>query len=145
MCDGPCKEVQFIWKNHEGKRYCKNCWGAHSGNKQKGKPTVCKTPIPSRSPKRAKEERLYLAKRIIFLSKHPICHAHLPGCTTQSSQVHHKQGRIAKLLLDEEKWLPVCYSCHQHIEDHPLEAIRLGFSIPRVAKENSDDERLGEL
>lgn len=132
QCDGPCGELQFIWKNHEGKRYCKNCWSAHSGN-AKQIPTVRQQkPIPSRSPKRSKEERIYSGLRIIFLSENPVCHCHLPFCTTQATDVHHKEGRIGALLLDTTKWLPVCRACHNWIELNPTEAKQLGFSNSRL-------------
>lgn len=131
-CDGGCGENQYIWKNHEGKRYCKQCWSAYSSVLKKEQiPTVRQCPIPSRSPKRTKEEKIYQGKRIIFLSEHPVCEMHLPFCTIQSTDVHHMEGRIGELLLDVTKWKAACRACHNWVETHPKEAIELGFSLKR--------------
>lgn len=133
QCDGPCGEVTVIWKNHGGKRYCQRCWKLElPNNSLKYKPTVKQQPLPSRSPKRTREERLYSGKRIIFLAEHCICEAHLSGCTTFATEVHHKKGRTGDLLLDETEWLAACHNCHVWIELHPLEAKELGFSKSRL-------------
>ena len=78
-CDG-CQDMKVIWKSSGtgGKKYCAQCWSADSGKKQI--PTVGHKPIPPRSTKRSKEERLYLGKRIIFLNNKPLCKVHFP-CT----------------------------------------------------------------
>ena len=94
-CDG-CSELKVIWKNYLGKRYCKQCWSCHEGN-VKQKPTVKRSPIPQRSEKRIKEERLYSAQRIIYLGEHPLCEFHIAGiCTHVATEVHHKEGRTGK-------------------------------------------------
>lgn len=131
LCGG-CSELKVIWKNHEGKRYCKQCWSCHEGN-VKQKPTVTQKPIPRRSEKRSAEERIYTAKRIIFLAEHPMCQFHISGiCTQVATEVHHKEGRTGKNYLDITKWLAGCHSCHQWATDHPKEAIELGFSLKRI-------------
>lgn len=128
LCDG-CGELRLIWKNKEGKRYCKQCWSAHSATKIK--PTQKR--ISPRSPKRVKEDALYSVKRKQYLSINPLCHAHISGiCTQQATDVHHKQGRIGDLLLDETRWLAVCRACHTWIEEHSQESRELGFSIKRI-------------
>jgi len=131
LCDG-CSEQKVIWKNHEGKRYCQQCWSCHKGN-VKQKPTVKRAPIPQRSEKRSKEERMYSAKRIIFLGEHPMCEAHISGiCTNHSTECHHKRGRIGKDLLDETMWLALCHNCHEYIENHREFAMEKGYSIKRI-------------
>lgn len=133
QCDGPCGEQKVIWKNHGGKRYCQRCWKLElPNNSLKYKPTVKQQPLSPRSPKRAKEERLYSAKRILFLSEHKMCEAHLQGCTNFATEVHHKKGRIGELLLDVTEWLAACHNCHAYIELNPIEAKILGFSKPRL-------------
>ena len=67
-----------------------------------------------------------------FLEDHPTCQAHLADCGAFSSQVHHKAGRTGKLYLDITKWLAVCHNCHVWIEQHPLEAKEMGFSLNRL-------------
>jgi len=131
-CDGPCSELKVIWKNHEGKRYCKQCWSCHEGN-VKHKPTVKQSPIPRRSEKRSKEERLYTAKRLLFLAEKPMCEACISGvCTRRATEVHHKKGRIGELLLNILFWLAVCHECHEYIENNRTFAIEQGFSIKRI-------------
>jgi hypothetical protein len=129
ICDG-CGELRPIWKNKEGKRYCKQCWSAHSVT-TKVKPTQKR--ISPRSPKRSKQEAEYSKLRKEFLTKHPMCQAHLPQvCTQVSTDVHHMKGRIGDLLLDQAHWLSVCRGCHYWIEMRPQEAKELGFSINRL-------------
>lgn len=131
LCDG-CSEPKVIWKNHEGKRYCKQCWSCHSGN-VKQKPTVKQSPLPRVSEKRSKEEKIYSAKRALFLAEHPMCQAHLPGiCTKVAEEVHHKEGRTGDNYLDVSKWLSTCHQCHVWITDHPKEALELGLSLKRI-------------
>ncbi len=128
-CDG-CLENRVIWKRHEGHLYCVNCWSRIKP--VKAKPTTQKK-IPSRSLKRSKEEKIYLGKRIIFLSKYPMCQAHIPGvCTNVSCTVHHKAGRIGDLLCDERYWLACCMSCHNFIERNVTWSKEMGFSLNRI-------------
>ena len=132
LCDGECGEPQFIWKNEGGKRYCKSCWSAHS-SKTSIKPTVKQKRIPPRSPKRILHEAEYSTKRKVFLTKNPMCQAHLVGiCTTYSSDVHHAAGRVGDLLLDQRYWKALCRACHSYVELHPTEAKELGLSINRL-------------
>lgn len=131
LCDG-CSEPQVIWKNYQGKRYCKQCWSCHEGN-VKQKPTVKQSPLPRVSEKRSKEEKLYSAKRALFLAEHHMCEAHIVGiCTKVAEEVHHKEGRTGENYLDVSKWLAACHCCHVWITDHPEEAIQLGFSLKRI-------------
>lgn len=128
-CD-ECLHDRIIWKNHGGKKYCKSCWSAHKGIKVK--PTAIRKPLSPCSPKRSKEEIIYSLKRKIFLTEHPMCEAHLSGCLGASSEIHHKAGRVGKLLNDHAKFLAVCRVCHQYIELNPIEAKEAGFSIKRL-------------
>lgn len=137
QCDGPCGEMRVIWKNHEGNKYCKQCWSCHEDNKPDYKPTARQKHIAPRSPKRSKLERAYAAKRITFLTEHTMCEARLPCCTNNATDVHHKQGRIGMLLLDVTKWLAVCRACHDWIERHPAEAQERGFSLKRINYEHN--------
>jgi hypothetical protein len=133
ICAG-CGLESFIWKNVDGMKLCKQC-SSNTGvaKPSNTKPTARQKPIPPRSQKRTKEEKLYSGKRIIFLQENPMCQAHLPGiCTKFSTDVHHKEGRIGDLLLDDTKWLAACRFCHEWIENNPEEAQEKGFSIKRI-------------
>ena len=123
-----CNDMTFIWKNVDGNKLCKKCATGVAI-----KPNIKTKFIPKHSPKRSKEERLYTAKRIIFISEHNMCEAHIPGiCTTVATECHHKKGRIGKDLLDETNWLAVCHSCHDYIENHRDFAMEKGFSMKRI-------------
>jgi hypothetical protein len=128
-CEGSCEgEARIIWKKHEGKRYCKDCWNNLS-RIQKPKPT--RKRIPSRSPKKIERDKEYSKLRIKFLDKYPMCHAHLYCCGKLSTDVHHMAGRIGDNYLDITKWLPVCRPCHTWIEEHPKEAREMGLSLTK--------------
>jgi hypothetical protein len=130
ICDS-CETEQVIWKNHNGNKYCKQCWLKENS-----------TPLPKKSPKPIKPkadkqdplDKLYSIMRKDFLSLHPGCQARLQGCSLQSTDVHHKKGRGLH-YLDKLTWLSVCRSCHTWIELHPKEAKELNFSLNRLENE----------
>jgi hypothetical protein len=73
ICAG-CSKEQYIWKNHEGRKYCKSCWSTHDSRDIK-KPTS--TGISRVSKKRAKEEVKYIKVRYEYLNDHKFCEAKL--------------------------------------------------------------------
>ncbi len=87
--------------------------------------------IPQRSEKQLSRDIAYAKLRKKWLPEHQLCEAKLKGCTRQSTQVHHRQGRMGDLLTDTSKWLAVCWSCHNFITEHSNEAFELGLSIRR--------------
>tara|TARA_R110000868_G_scaffold8307_4_gene43408 strand:- start:760 stop:1170 length:411 start_codon:yes stop_codon:yes gene_type:complete len=122
-----CGELNIIWKNDGGKRFCKRCWSAHSA-KSKPNPTAKQKRLPQRSPKRIKLDKEYSASRKVFLSLKPMCEAHLPQvCSQVSSDVHHTYSgsNRSKYYLEEATWLAVCRSCHTWIHDNPKSAKEL--------------------
>lgn len=125
LCSG-CNQMTYIWKNVAGNKLCKEC--ATTGVAVK--PNIKAKPIPPRSQNRSKEERLYSAKRIIFLQEHPMCEAHLPGiCKEYSSEVHHKySGKDREeFFIDEKTWMAICRNCHNWIHNNSRDARKLGF------------------
>lgn len=46
-----------------------------------------------------------------------------------ATEIHHKEGREGKLLLDKTKWLATCRACHVFVEEHGRWAREHGFSI----------------
>lgn len=93
-------------------------------------------PIKKYSDKRSKEELLYSVISKNYLKNHPKCEAYIPGICSgnPSNQVHHKKGRIGKLLLDDTHFLAVEDNCHHYIETHPEFAYENGFSESRLKK-----------
>lgn len=131
LCAG-CGEMTYIWANREGRKLCKQCSYTGVAKLSISKPTT-KKPIPPRSQKRSREEKLYAGKRIIYLQDHPMCEAHLPGiCTDYSTDIHHMSGKIGDLLTDERYFKALCRSCHQYVETHPEIAKEKGLSINRL-------------
>lgn len=81
---------------------------------------------------RAKENKIYLTLRKVFLENHKFCEANLPGCGKQANQIHHGSGRCGKKLLDVKTFIALCMPCHQHIELNPLWAKENGYSLIRL-------------
>lgn len=54
-----------------------------------------------------------------------------------TSEPHHMAGKLADLLYDVRKWLPVCRRCHERIELNPEEAYANGWSLSRHAIETA--------
>ena len=84
-----------------------------------------------KSKKMQKIDAKYSQLRRIFLTDYPLCQAALPGCTSRSTDIHHKKGR-GKYHNDVSTWLSVCRNCHNWIELHPIEAQELGFTLKRT-------------
>jgi hypothetical protein len=89
--------------------------------------------IARRSKKRAKEEIVYnQLVKVWLIGK--IC----PITKKPATEVHHKKGRIGKLLLDTRFWLGVTRKGHKWIEEHPEEAKKLGYSLSRLEKDGEE-------
>ena len=86
-------------------------------------------PIRKNSIKRTKENKEYLTLREVFLVG-KFC----PVTGEVATQVHHKKGRIGKLLYDVRYFLGVSAEGHKWIEEHPEEAKKLGYSLNRLDK-----------
>jgi hypothetical protein len=131
ICSG-CDKEQYIWKNHEGNKYCQQCWNRIKFDNDPPKPKK-RTPIKPKSKKQAAADRAYSLLRIPFLEKNPMCQAALPGCTGTSTDVHHKKGR-GKWMLITGTWMAVCRHCHTWIELHPIEATEMGFRVSKITE-----------
>lgn len=81
------------------------------------------------SKKRAAQNYEYNKLRKIYLEEHPICEA---NCSNESTEIHHKKGRIGQLLTDVNFFMAVCPHCHRWIESHPLLSKALGYSLSRL-------------
>lgn len=81
------------------------------------------------TPARAKQEREYQRERKTWLVGKACARCGRPADTVQ-----HAKGRIGDLLLDKRFWIPLCWNpCHAWVENHPLEAEKLGLRLKRVA------------
>jgi len=127
-----CELDKMIWKNHEGNKYCKDCWYSQE---------VTKTPSNKRSIKPKSDKKdvldvLYSKMRKEFLNEplNSTCRAKLPECMGQFKEnltVHHTKGR-GLYYLDKKTWIPLCLSCHQWVETHPKEAREMNLSQSKL-------------
>lgn len=123
----PCKHKNCncpVW----AKGYCKS----HQYLRTDKKPTKLK----HETKKRGKENLEYLRKRKEFLSlpENEFC-AVFPWL--RSTEIHHKKGRIGKLLTDERHFLAVSHEGHRKIENNPEWAYEMGYSIRRTNDKSS--------
>lgn len=126
ICDG-CQKETVIWKNHEGYKYCKNCWSCHSSKDNTQKPT--KSAIPPVSSKRKKKDQEYLKLRERFLTQNHLCQLAVAGCTNGATDVHHTYAGANRdaFYLVQSTWRAVCRNCHDWVHAHPTEARVLGY------------------
>lgn len=121
-CSG-CDSEQYIWKNFEGNKYCKNCWG-----KIQSKDPEYKV-IPQVSAKRKKQDAEYLKLRERFLTENPMCQVSVTGCMRYSTDVHHSYAGSNREVyyLIQSTWFSSCRACHNWIHSNPLKARELGY------------------
>lgn len=86
-----------------------------------------KKPIRHRSKKLAKREVEYFLERKKFLDRpeNKIC----PITGEPTTDVHHKAGRVGKLLLYVPYWLAVSRNGHDCIHNNPKESYEKGYLI----------------
>lgn len=79
--------------------------------------------IPSISKARHARLREYATLRKRFLHDRPRCER----CGKKATDIHHKRGRVGRLLCMTEYWASTCRGCHQWIGENPNEARELGL------------------
>lgn len=84
------------------------------------------------SEKRKEENKLYSALRADFLSlpENQIC----PITGLPTTDIHHKKGRIGKLLTDTRFWIALSREGHDFVEANPQWAYENGYSLKRNKK-----------
>lgn len=95
-------------------------------------------PKPERKPKTTKVYKAkprkdlseYQKVRATYLKEHPLCEC---GCGERATEVHHKKGRIGKLLTDTEFFMAVASFCHAEIHNNPKWAFEQGYMLTRCA------------
>ena len=121
-CSG-CESDQYIWKAHEGNKYCKNCWG-----KIQSKDPDHKV-IPQVSAKRKKLDIEYLKLRAKHMEKFPLCQIKVAGCTNMGTDIHHTyagSNRDAFYLI-QSTWAVTCRNCHNYVHENPAKARTMGW------------------
>lgn len=108
---------------------------------KRGTSQLKRTPLRKVSKKRAKDGKIYSAKRKAFLIAHPVCEVWLyqiGGITLDqlrgthidappSTEVHHMAKRTGSNYLDESTWLAVCRENHIRIHENTAWARANGF------------------
>jgi hypothetical protein len=85
--------------------------------------------IPYISESKKLDLKLYKQAREEYLNDNPFCER----CNVKhSDQIHHQKGRISSLLYNPKYFLAVCDTCRKYIEDNPLEALKMGWSVKRT-------------
>jgi hypothetical protein len=69
------------------------------------------------SDKRAKENKVYLTLRKVYLENHPFCVMNLEGCTKDATEIHHSKKRVGELLCDVRYFVAICRNCHIKVEN----------------------------
>jgi len=87
--------------------------------------------IAPMSKNRAEQLKDYRKKRDEFL-KGKTCE--FPGCTSNLVELHHVKGRVGSLLTDVRYFKALCRRHHRFAEENPLEALKMGVSVSRLAK-----------
>lgn len=89
--------------------------------------------IKTMSEKRRRESYTYAKKRRIFLEKreNKVCIVAkiVFNKTLFATEIHHKAGRVGKLLNYVPYWLAVSRDAHVWIHENPDQAYKLGFLI----------------
>ena len=101
--------------------------------------------LPTKSAKRAAEDRIYSERRKAFLKLHTYCQAwhvivnflwendreyltkHAPSDCPKSEEIHHTRKPKQTYYLDESTWLAVSRWAHRWIEDNKSIARKLGL------------------
>lgn len=91
--------------------------------------------IRRQSIKRAEEYKLYYPAREKHLFEQKFCEC---GCGGYSVEIHHKKGKIGKLLYDKRYFMAVTRRCHRKITNNPVWAMEQGFTISRHKTEKNE-------
>lgn len=78
------------------------------------------------SEKRTKEEKIYYAKKLVYMTNNSLCEC---GCGKSAEDLHHKNGRVGKMLYNEFYFMAVTRKCHDWIHLNPKEAREKGWLI----------------
>ena len=123
ICAG-CNTMSYIYKNIDGKKYCKSC--AYKIN----------SPIKIKkvSEKRKQQNDEYSKLRKLYLESHLFCEVKFPGiCMGKATEIHHLySGRDReKYYLDINTYKAICRNCHNMIHSNMSteELLELGLKL----------------
>lgn len=116
-----CGEMRIIF----GRNLCNSCYRINNVK-----------PIKKVSDKLKSNLEKYYEVRDKYLSENPKCEANIEckGKNT-ATDIHHKKGRIGKMLTDVKFFMAVCRDCHTWIHDNDAKARELGFLLSKNGKD----------
>lgn len=115
LCD-----AEGCYNNRWGKGYCTYHQHLRTDKKEKA--------ISPISEKKAEELAMYRPRRDKYLKENTVCEVR--ECSKPSTHIHHKNGRIGKMLYDVDFFMAVCNGCHpQKIHENPEWAREQGYLI----------------
>ena len=132
-----CKKMIVLWKANP--KLCKACWLKIKPSKQRSPPepnsipakqNKSSKPIKNVSDKKLIELKEYRIVRDRYLKENPVCE--FEGCGSREVELHHKKGKVGKLLVDPRYFCSLCRNHHRYIEENPILAKELGLSVDRL-------------
>lgn len=125
-----CNQTRQIY----AKNLCSVCY-----DKQRKRSALEKSTKPIRKQSKRSQDYLrhYKRARDRFLKENPICM--YPGCNSREVTLHHGAGRLGSFLTDKRYFKSLCWPHHQHIEQNPALARKLGLSYSRTSKHHERD------
>jgi hypothetical protein len=83
-------------------------------------------------------QKEYKPLAMAFRKEHPACQLKVPGiCTGKTQGIHHKRGKVGKLLIAVEHFLASCNPCNTWVEANHEEAVHMGL----IEKRNTETQR----
>jgi hypothetical protein len=131
-CDGECRQDKPIWKNEDGKRYCKSCWSKILSGEIIIPIIKKQKPIPKQSDRRKKLDLAYTILRKKHLETHKFCELLCsPECNGVGEDIHHLYwaGDREEFMNDFSEVKVGCRSCHKFVHEKMSseEVIEKGF------------------
>ena len=120
-----------------GLGYACRCYPNWLQNSEEGQEMIIKNSkrakMYSVSAKQSKRLKEYNKLRLEFLSKpeNQIC----PITGGKTTEIHHKKGRIGKLLNDTRYWIALSRDGHLEVEFRPTWAKENGYSLNRLSND----------
>lgn len=141
FCESQCEGTTFMCATHNKQQRDLIKREQKESEKRKLKmsaPKPKRVPVNKVSDKQKERLEIYNARVKEWKVENPKCKATINEfCTKETQDNHHMKGKIGELLFDEKYWLPCCRSCHDYIGQHPLDALKRGLSLSRLAKDEN--------
>ena len=135
-----CQKETILWKANP--KACKQCWLQYKASEPLSQPKTYKVSKTKQSPlkriksvstKKLNELNEYRVIRDRYLKNNPVCE--YPNCTSREVELHHRKGKVGRLLCDDTYFCSLCRAHHRFVEENPEQAKALGLSLSRLEKE----------